>query len=98
VVIISNDTSLGSGETASLACVGFGEPDVEIIWSFNGAPMFNTSLITIHEKDSVQGERFFRQSFLQICRLTESDAGEYTCIINDGFFTTNATTKLTVTS
>ena len=95
--MISNSTALRTGDTALLTCVGFG-PDVEISWSFNGAPVVNTSLITIYEEDVVQGERIFKQSFLQICSLAEADAGGYTCIASDGFTTANATTQLTVTS
>ena len=45
--MLSKDLSLNSGETALLSCVGFGEPDVEISWSFNGAPVANTSLTPI---------------------------------------------------
>ena len=97
VVVISNDTALRTGETALLVCVGFGEPEVEISWSFNGAPVVNASLITIYEEDLVQGERIFKQFFLQICNLAESDAGGYTCIASNGFTTDNATTQLTVT-
>ena len=98
VVLISNDTALRTGETAFLACVGFGEPDAEISWSFNGTPVVNATLITICEEDAVQGERIFKQYFLQICSLVEADAGGYTCIVNDGFTSANATTQLTVTS
>ena len=97
VVVISNSTTLRTGETALLACVSFGEPDVEISWSFNGAPVVNTSLVTIYEEGVVQGERIFKQSFLQICSLAETDDGGYTCIASDGFTTDNATTQLTVT-
>ena len=97
VVVISNDAALREGETALLACVGFGEPEVEISWSFNGAPVVSTSLVTIGEEDVVQGERIFKQSFLQICSLAEANAGGYTCIASDGFTTDNATTQLTVT-
>ena len=96
--MISNDTTLRTGETALLACVGFGEPDVEISWSFNGAPVVNTSLITIYEEDFVQGERIFKHSLLQICSLVAADAGGYTCIASDGFTTDNTTTQLTLTS
>ena len=98
VVVISNDTALRRGEIALLACVGFGEPDIEIIWSFNGAPVVNTSLITIYEEYVVQGEKIYKQSFLQICSLVEEDTGGYTCIVSDGFTTTNASTILIVTS
>ena len=94
VVVISNDTTLNAGETALLACVGFGEPDVEISWSFNGAPVANTSLITIMEEDFVDGERSFKQSFLKICSLSTSNAGGYTCIASNGQEIANATTQL----
>ena len=97
VVWISNDTTLRRGETALMACVGFGEPGVEISWSFNGALVVNTSLITIYEEMVVQGERIFKQSFLQICSLVEADTGGYTCIVSDGFTTANTSTQLTVT-
>ena len=97
VVVISNSTTLRTGETALLACVSFGEADVEISWSFNGASVVNTSLITIYEEGVVQGEMIFKQSFLQICSLAKADAGGYTCIASDGFTTDNATTQLTVT-
>ena len=96
--MISNDTALRTGDTALLACVGFGEPEVEISWSFNGAPVVNTSLITIYEEDVVQGERIFKQSLLQICSLAESDAGGYTCTATIGQATDNAVIQLTVTS
>ena len=98
VVWISNDTALRRGETALMACVGFGEPGVEISWSFNGALVVNTSLITIYEEMVVQGERIFKPSFLKICSLVEADAGGYTCIASDGLTTANTSTQLTVTS
>jgi hypothetical protein len=82
-----------TGETASLACVGIGVPDVEISWSFNGTPVINTSF---HEENIVIGGIIFKQSLLQICGLNESDAGYYTCVISDGYTTANATTKLSV--
>ena len=96
--MISNDTALRTRETALLVCVGFGEPEVEISWSFNREPIVNTSLVTIHEEDSLQEERIFKQSFLQIRSLGEADTGGYTCIVSDGITTTNATSQLTVSS
>jgi hypothetical protein len=90
--------SLSTGDTALLACVGFGEPEVDITWLVNGAPVANTSLTTINEDDIVQGDRILKQFFLQICNLAKSDAGDYTCVVSDGFATANATTKLTLSS
>ena len=94
IVVISNDSSLDAGETAVMACVGFDGPGVEINWSFNGALVANTSLVTIMEEDIVDGGRSFIVSFLQICSLSASDAGGYTCIASSGQAAANATTQL----
>jgi hypothetical protein len=96
VALISDDMFVGMTETAILACVGTGGPDIEVSWIFNGKPVVNTSLITIHEEVIVVGETLLKQSLLQICGLVESDAGDYTCVISDGNTNANATTKLSV--
>jgi hypothetical protein len=98
VALISHDISLGRGESASLACVGVGETGLEISWSFNGAPVGNTTLVAIHEEVIGQDGKVFVQSFLQICSLAESDAGNYTCVASDDFTSANATIQLTVLS
>jgi hypothetical protein len=43
----------------------------------------------------VKGGRIFKQSFLQICSLADTDAGIYTCVVSDGFASANATTEIT---
>ena len=96
--MISKDLSLNTGETALLSCVGFGEPHVEISWSFNGAHIANTSLTPIFEENIVQGTKLYKQSFLQLCSVAMSNAGDYTCVTSSGHTTSNATTRLTVTS
>ena len=96
--MIANNLSLNTGETALLSCVGFGEPEVEISWSFNGAHIANTSLTPIFEENIVQGTKLYKQSFLQLCSVARSNAGDYTCVTNSGHTTSNATTHLTVTS
>ena len=96
IIAASNDASSNAGQSALLTCVGFGQFDVEISWSFNGAPVANTSLITISERNVVKGGSVFKQSFLQLCSVTASNAGAYTCILSSGLSTTNATTQLTV--
>ena len=95
VVAISNDISLTMGQTAMLSCVGFGDPDVEISWSFNGAPVVNTSLTTIYKQDTIRGGTVFKQSFLQLCSATVSTVGSYTCIVSNRRMITNSTTQVT---
>ena len=95
--MLSRDLSLNSGETALLSCVGFfGEPDVEVNWSFNGAPVANTSLTPIFEENIIQGSRPYKESFLQLCSVTTSSAGSYTCGASNGQTTSNAITQLSV--
>ena len=96
--MLSKNLSLNSGETALLFCVGFGEPDVEVNWMFNGAPVANTSLTPIFEENIIQGSRPYKQSFLQLCSVTTSSAGSYTCSASNGQTTSNAITQLSVIS
>ena len=96
-MIISNHTSLSEGETALLACVGYGLPSVEITWMRGGQTISNSSLVSISEEDVVQGERLFKQSFLQICSVEMADAGAYTCVVSNGESSVNSSTQLSVT-
>ena len=96
MVLVSNDTTLTVGETAILACVSYSSGDEEITWSLNGQTVINSSLHTIYEEEVTQGGKVFKQSFLQLCGLTVSDAGGYTCLVREGQSTDNATITLNV--
>lgn len=96
VVAISDDITVDVGRSVFLVCIGIGEPDVEITWSFNGEPVVNTSTITIYQEDVVKGGRVHRQSFLQLCGLTVAATGGYTCFVSSGQLTASATTRLGV--
>ena len=93
---ISNDSSLIVGDTALLICVGYGQPDVQITWSRNSENIMNASLISIYEEEVTQGGRLFKQSFLELCSLQSSDAGDYICTVSNDQATANATTQLFV--
>ena len=96
MTVISNDTSLSEGDTALLACVGYAQSGVEITWSLGGETVMNDTLVTIYEEDIVEGGRVYRQSFLQLCSLQVSDAGNYTCFVRNSGNSANATTRLSV--
>ena len=96
LIVISNDVSLTAGDTALLTCVGYGQPDVQITWSRNGEVVMNSSLITINETDVTRGGRLYKQSYLEICSLEVSDAGNYTCTVSNGESETNSSTQLSV--
>lgn len=78
-----------------LTCLGIGEGGVQISWSFNGVTLSNSSLVTIYERDLIRGGNTFKQSLLQLCSLTVSNAGGYTCNVMNGLTVVNATTQVT---
>ena len=94
---ISNDTSVSLRQSAVLACAAFGFPLLDISWSYNGKILTNNSVLTIVDEE-IDEMGFFKQSFLQRCDLIPFESGEYTCIVNNGFQTTNATTRLMVSA
>ncbi len=97
LLVISNDTSALVGNSALLACVGFGVPSVEITWSLNGASITNSSIVTISEEEITRGETVFKQSFLELCSLSISNSGVYACSVSNGLTMVNDTTQLSVT-
>ena len=78
-----------------LTCVGVGERAVQVGWSFNGVSLGNSSLVTIYERDIVRGGSIFKQSFLQLCSLTLSNAGGYNCNVMSGLTVVSATAQIT---
>ena len=95
-MLLSDDVAVDPDFTTLLTCVGFGEPELEISWSYNGAPIVNTSLTAISERSFISGGRLHKQSYLQLCSIGIYDGGNYTCIADNGHITVNATTQLTV--
>ena len=94
LVMISSHTSATEGETALLACIGYGLPDVEVTWLHNGGIIVNSSLSYVSEEDVVQERRLLRQSFLQICDVEVTNAGVYTCIVSNAEISVNSSTEL----
>ncbi len=97
LVIISNDTSLLVGDTALLVCVGYGIPDLDIIWSANGEVVQNSSIVTIYEEEVIRGGILFIQSYLRLCSLAISNSNIYICSVTNGARIFNATAQLFVT-
>jgi hypothetical protein len=69
---------------------------VDISWSFNGAPVANTSLTTIYEERFFKGGIPFQQSLLRICGVLPTQAGAYTCTATNGQSIATAITELIV--
>ena len=95
LVVISNSATVFEGETILFTCVGFGQPDISITWTHNNQTVVNTSLIFVYEQTFTQAGRLFQQSFLLICSDNLNDAGTYTCSVNNGLVSINASTQLT---
>ena len=95
IAVISSPTPASIGQTALLTCVGSGRSSVGISWSFNDATLANTSLVSIYDRDFFRGGRNFKQSFLQLCSVDTPNGGEYTCTLNSGLTTVDASTQLT---
>lgn len=95
-IVISNTTSLIVGDTVLLTCVGLGQPNVQITWNKNGEDIMNASLVTIYEQEVTREGRRFRQSFLELCGLESSQAGQYACIVNNGMTEFNFSVQVDV--
>ena len=94
IAAISDDTTVGGGGTAVLACLGVGELDVEIGWSFNGAPIRNTSVSVLYEEEYLRGGRIYKHSFVELCGISTSAFGEYTCTIRNSRRSASSTVQL----
>jgi len=96
VVLISANASLEEGNNVALACVGYGQPQVEISWSTGGETLLNSSSVAIYEREFDHDGILFKESILELCSVTVEDSGDYTCIISNTLVSANSTTKVTV--
>ena len=94
--MLSNNTAVDIGGTVFLSCVGRVFPNMDITWRLNGRTVGSSSLVTIYEEEVVRGVRVYKHSYLQLCGVRQTNAGDYTCVVSNGFATTTATTRLTV--
>ena len=96
IVVISNDTSLATSETAVLVCVSDADSSLSTTWTHNGETVTNTSLITVYEEETNQGGRVFRLTFLQLCSVEVEDSGAYTCVVSNSQTSADSSVQLTV--
>ena len=93
LVAISDHITLSEGETVILTCLGYGQPDVELTWTFNDENISNSSVVTIFED---QEGRFIKQLSLEICSVRAANSGIYTCTVSNDEASATAMTQLTV--
>lgn len=94
LVAISDTAYMFPGETTVHACVGWGLSNIDITWEFNGQPIMNSTLVNTSEVVYSHVRRQFKQSYLQICSINNSNVGEYKCIVNSPMVTIEATTQV----
>ena len=95
-LISNNSTSLNYGQTAVLACVGFGHPNLYISWLLNGEAVNYSPLTRMDRVGLTMGGSTFI-SYLELCDATPSMAGgEYTCVVTNGKTIATSTTRLDI--
>lgn len=81
--MISNDTAVTFGGTALLTCIGYAIPMVEVSWMLDGRTITNSTAVTITEADVALSGALFKQSVLQICSISPTQSGTYTCAVTN---------------
>lgn len=74
-----NQTEVVSGRTVVFTCVSRGMPTPSFNWSRDGNILSDDSRISIYEEVLVENGLTFIQSMLEVCSVSEEDAGEYSC-------------------
>ena len=99
VLAASANTTIARGDTATLTCVSYVQPNLEITWLFNGAPVEYSSLVVSNMVDVTgTGDMIpLRQSFLHICAASVNVSGTYSCVVSNGLTSDEHAMELTVT-
>ena len=99
IVLSSNNTDVFVGDTVYLTCVGYGDPPLSVGWLRGDRELSNGSRVTVYEeeRETEGGERFIT-SVLEVCSVTQSDAGEYSCVATNGRGNSSAKIELLLSS
>ena len=94
---ISNATYVEAGQSAILVCIGYGsEAALSVSWNRGDQTISNGTYETIYEEWIEVGGRTYLQSFLQLCNVQLTEAGNYTCMVTDGVSSTSSDVIVTV--
>ena len=83
-VVIAPDPSdpVPRGSTISMACTAYGVPlPTSILWYQGSTLLTNDSRVTIYTEELTENGSQFLLSILEICSLTDEDAGSYSCYV-----------------
>ena len=79
-MILTENSTVSSGNTLLLTCVTYGVPLPKVKWLRNGVELTNGSRTNIYMEELEQDGVLFMQSLLEICGLdAENDTGTYSC-------------------
>ena len=85
-----------TGNTITLVCVAYGDPNPSISWSQGDTVLSNNSRITIFEELVTENGVTFLRSILVLCSAEEADAGQYSCFADNTLGNDTASFVLTV--
>jgi len=86
VVLAPGNTTVTSGNTLMITCLGFGSPLPTIIWRKGDRQLTNGSDpdISIYDRLLTESGVTLSRSVLEICSVNLADEGEYSCsTVND---------------
>ena len=101
IVIHPNQTfAVDAGNTIFFSCVAYGNPNPSISWDRWGTALSNGSQVTVHHEEVLVTNSWrglsFVQSILELCRVKEADAGQYSCFAENTIGNDTASFVLTV--
>ena len=87
---------VATGNTITLVCVAYGDPNPSISWNRGGTALSNNSRITIFEVLMTESGATFVRSILELCSVEGADAGRYSCFADNTLGNDTASFVLTV--
>ena len=99
IVIKPSDTDTQYGSTVLLTCTAFSDDDdyPDISWFRNSEPVTNSSEVaTVYTEPITAGGSNFTLSTLELCPVTLSDEGTYSCVATDSVGADSANFSFTV--
>ena len=98
IIISPVDINVRNENDSLLAvCVGLGYHQLSVYWSRNGDPIEpNSSRTNIYEENGTVAGRRYLQSILEVCSVSEMDAGLYECTATSALLNTSSNFRVTV--
>ena len=89
-----------AGNTVILTCVAYGRPGTpNVTWNQDGYELYPSDSVRIYQEVVEVGGIEFVMSMLEICGISEAEAGLYTCsaLVQTGLTTTSSAFWVNVT-